>query len=465
MGHTNSVIEMAQFLKDIVRVGKYHVPDGKGGTREVVLTPERLQKWATNFGKQQEAGLRVPAPGHHDFEKAIPVRLGTDGTLKSSTDNLGFWDALWYDPEAQTLRGVVSASGDPNDPKTPAGMIGKSVRETSIYVNPKWKDGVGTEWDEAVMHIACVTHPIQPGQPNFQQVEDGLAVCMSFRNDAATDPSKPSDPNKVLGSEDPTNVTSASNASISEVVQLLRDVAQIALPQDTTTDNIVERLLIALQQKSLTDEDGEGEGSTNEPPEGAQLRNAPFVMANLTQKQLDILTKTVNPETGKPFTREELVTPAAPPEDVVMSHPKVKALEASTSILLTTITDQAKDNLRKRVSGLVQSGRAGKEYVEKHILPLVEGLVMSFGADNKPLKQPADLLVEALEALPVAVSTPAPATPDYHAFLAMSHGGLPTGAREVSGLPHPESNEPATNMTAEQMNGVFARLKAANLLS
>lgn len=452
---------MPQFIKEIVRAGKYHIPDGVGGTREVSITPKRLEKWVSTFNKQMANGLRVPAPGSHDFEKAIPVRLGPSGTLESSVDNLGFWDALWVDPDTQTLKGIVNAPGSVDDPNTPAGKLGKTVQETSVYINPKWKDGAGNDYDEAVMHIACVTHPIQPGQSNFQPADDGIAIAMSFRdNTSSPDPSQPTDPSKVLGSEDPEGApAAASNASISEVITLLRDVAKIALPQDTTDTNLVERLLIALNQKSLED-DEEGEGSVNEPPEGAQLRNAPFVMA-FNPKQIEALVKTVNPETGKPFTAADFQAP--PAEDVVMSHPKVKQLEQSTNVLLSVVTDQAKANLRSRVTNLVASGRTSKAHVDAAIMPMVDSLVMSFAADGKPVKQPVEMVLEALEA--IQPMTPASNTNDYGAFLAMSHG-VPPGATVQNGLPHPENNNAGEQQASpEQTEAVFARLKKAGLLA
>lgn len=455
---------MPHLLKDIVTAGKYSIPDGKGGHREVVITPERLSKWAANFEKQRNSGFRVPAPAFHDFEKGVPVRIGSaeEGFLRKSTDNLGFWDYLWVDPETNTLKGIIDAPGDFNDPNTPAGKLGKTVRETSIYVTPTWKDGSNTEWDEPVMHIACVTHPIEKSQANFQPADNGMAIAMSFKApdpQGAPSPSgEPSDPNKVTGSKSGEMAVSVDNGRIAEVITMLKDVAKISIPEDTNQDNIVERLLIALSQKALENSD-EDEGGVDQPPEGAQLRNAPFVMS-FTNKQIEALSKVTNPETGKPFTPAELGVGVQPDADVVMSHPRMKELERTSAILLTTVTEQAKLNYRARANALVSSGRANKGYVDSKLTPMIDAVVMSFGADGKPQPLPIDTVLDALEAAPaVAAPSNSPSPADW---LAMSHGGYQVHNQ----LPHSTSDATDENAPASQdaMNGVMARLKSAGLL-
>lgn len=456
---------MPHLLKDIVTAGKYSIPDGKGGNREVVITSERLSKWASSFEKQRNSGFRVPAPAFHDFEKGVPVRIGSaeEGFLRKSTDNLGFWDYLWVDPETKTLKGIIDAPGDVNDPSTPAGKLGKTIRETSIYVTPKWKDGSNTEWDEPVMHIACVTHPIEKSQANFQPADNGMAIAMSFKAaDSSNAPSpsgEPSDPNKVLGSKSSEMQVSVDNGRISEVITLLKDVAKISIPEDTNQDNLVERLLIALSQKSLENED-EDEGGVEQPPEGAQLRNAPFVMS-FTQKQIEALSKVTNPETGKPFTQADLAASAQPDMEVVMSHPRMKEMERSSAILLATVTEQAKLNYRSRANALISSGRANKDHVEKKLYPMIDAVVMSFGADGRPQPLAIDAVLDVLEAAP-AVVTPTNA-PNPADWLAMSHGNYQVHET----LPHGVNNaaDQDAPVSAEVMGGVFNRLKAAGLLN
>ena len=466
-----------RFIKDIVSVGKYHIPNGTDKPQEHEVSLDRLRKWANTFNSMRDSGIRIPCPFNHDIN-AVPVQLGLDGTLPSSQENAGFWDALWVDEDQGRLMGVLDAPGNVDDASTPAGKISKTVRETSVYVRPKgWTDGSGRDWEEPILHIAAVTHPIQPNQDNFQPLVEDIAIAMSFHQPESkgkkvpkgkaalpisgeeddTDPTTPSDPDKVLGSESP-DVTSMGN-TVGDVVQMLREVAKIGLPEDTNEQNFIERLRIALTQKSISEEEEGGEGSVYQPPEGAALRNAPFVMA-FTQQQIDaiVTAKVNNPATGKPFSAGDLQSAGTVDAEVVMSHPKFVELTKSTNTLLNTITEQAKNAYKGRIETLVKTGRAGKAYADSTLNPMVDTLAMSFGSDGKPVAQPLDIVLNTLEALqPIA-------QPTYDPVLAMSHG-FPTGGTVHDSLPYGQAGEGDAPLSADAMAAVFGRLQAAGVLS
>ncbi len=468
-----------RFIKDIVSVGKYHIPDGTGGSKEQEISLDRLRKWANTFNSMRDNGIRVPCPFNHDVN-AVPVQLGSDGTLQSSQENAGFWDALWVDEDQGRLMGVLDAPGDSGDASSPAGKISKTVRETSVYVRPKgWKDGTGRDWEEPILHIAAVTHPIQPGQDNFQPLVEDIAIAMSFKQPdekpakskapkgkAAlpvsgesddVDPTAPSNPDKVLGSETP-DVTSMGG-SVGDVLQMLREVAKIGLPEDTNEQNFLERLRIALTQKSISEEEDDAEGSVYQPPEGAALRNAPFVMA-FNQQQIDaiVTAKVNNPATGKPFSAGDLQSAATVDAEVVMSHPKFVELTKSTNTLLNTITEQAKTAYKSRIETLVKTGRAGKTYAESTLAPMVDTLTMSFGQDGKPIAQPLDIVLNTLESIQPIVQ------PNYDPTLAMSHG-YPPGAVTHDSLPYSQYSDGDNPLSSEAMTAVFNRLQAAGVLT
>lgn len=467
-----------KFIKDIVSVGRYEIPDGKGGVKEHQISLERLRKWANTFNHMRDSGIRIPCPFNHD-PNAVPVQLGQDGTLASSQENAGFWDALWVDEDQGKLMGVLDAHGENTDPNSPAGKISNTIRETSVYVRPQgWKDGKGRDWEEPILHIAAVTHPIQPGQDNFQPLAEDIAIAMAFKTPEKKDKAKPkaksaslplppgesdgvdattpTNPDKVLGSEKP-DVTSMGG-SMGDVLEMLKAVAKIALPEDTNEQNFVERLRIALTQKSVSEEEEEDEGTVYQPPEGAALRNAPFVMA-FSQQQIDALVqaKVNNPATGKPFSASELQSAGTVDAEVVMSHPKFTELTNSMNSMLNTITEQAKSAYKTRVETLVKTGRAGKTYADATLLPMVDSLVMSFGPEGKPMVQPLDIVLNTLEALqPLA-------QPTYDPVLAMSHG-FPAGAHVHGSLPHTEQGGEDAPLSAEQTAAVFSRLQAAGIL-
>lgn len=467
-----------KFIKDIVSVGRYEIPDGRGGVREHEISLDRLRKWANTFNSMRESGIRIPCPFNHDVN-AVPVQLGSDGTLASSQENAGFWDALWVDEDQGKLMGVLDAHGEGSDPNSPAGKISNTIRETSVYVRPQgWKDGKGRDWEEPILHIAAVTHPIQPGQDNFQPLAEDIAIAMAFKADKTTtkakpkakssslplppgesdgvDATTPTNPDKVLGSEKPD--VAAMGGSMSDVIGMLKDIAKIALPEDTNEQNFVERLRIALTQKSISEEDEEDEGTVFQPPEGAALRNAPFVMA-FSQQQIEAIVqaKINNPATGKPFSASDLQSAGTVDAEVVMSHPKFAELTNSMNTMLNTLTEQAKSAYKGRIETLVKTGRAGKTYADATLMPMVDSLVMSFGPEGKPVTQPLDIVLNTLEALqPLA-------QPTYDPVVAMSHG-YPAGAQLHGSLPHMEQMTEDAPMSSDQQAAVFSRLQAAGIL-
>lgn len=476
---------MPRFVKDIVRAGRYKI-----GDRFEEVTPERLQKWARNFSKQREAGLSIPAPCFHEKTKSIPAFIGSDreGFLKKSTDNLGFWESLYYDPDAKALRGVIDAPGDVNDPNTPAGKIGQTIRETSIYVAKQWQDGSGRVWDdEPVMHIACVTHPVEGGQSNFQPAsEDGLAIAMSFYSEEESDkeeqgepaPQKPeangsakkksfgsNKPEEVHGSE-PLEVEPNAANSIASLLPLLEKHAGVKLPTDTSDDNFVERLMVALTQLSANDEDEVDGGSVFQPPKEAGAKTAPFIMSFTTDQQKAIVAaKVVNPATGKPFTLEEIASATAPAQatitdDVLMSSPTVGRLLKTTDGLMKTLTKTTADGFKVRIEALKR--KLGPKAVE-HLVPMVEGLEMSFGSDGQPNKPQVALLLESLEEAAKHIASSS-LSANFDAAVAMSS---PAGTVVVDTLPHPE-NDPSKSqaqMSDEQQTAIFNRLKRTGVLS
>lgn len=472
--------------KEIVKAGRYLIPDQNGtetlpdGTKAKWhdITPERMQKWVESFHSMKAAGIKVPAPYAHVQEvkqgrKKVkqlvqPVVVGPGGTLSTSFDNAGFWEELAYDAVNEVLVGEVEAPGDTSDPNTPAGKLGTTVQETSIHVVPKWTDGKGRTWEEAPLHIACVTHGIEPGQSNFVPVSDGLSLSMSFYQDQEeVDPALAEgepDGDELLDEEDPLAATGDYTA---QAIQLLADSCNIVLPGDTNEVNFMERLVIALTQYAACNEDEEDEGSITQPPEGANQKAAPFIMS-FTDKQQAALLKTVNPETGKNFTTAELqaLSPAAPaapavteiPEAVLMSHPVVQKLIGGMGGLQSAYNEQAKANYAKRIEALKKRG-AKAEFVTA-LETLNAGLTMSF-VDGKPVKQEIDYKLEAAEAM--APTSPfQSATPDFQAGFAMSHG-TDTVVLGADHMPYALNGGVDQPASADSVSESFKRLKASGI--
>ena len=362
----------------------FTVPDGSGGTKVLKLTPERLKKWAGTFQQMKSAGINVPAPWRHQKEMT-PVVMGHEGegAVADAAQNAGFWTEMKYDPRAKALVGVVEVPGDRNDPNTPAGKMGTLVKETSIFTAPSWTDGRGRKWEDAIMHVGCVTYPIEPGQDNFELVEGEQVICMSFQEKpkkkpeeapgggTETDPAGETevlDPESGTVSGDPEDVDKGlaepesvpvGGGEIGNVIGMLES-AGIVLPSSTTPNNFLAYLEIALGQFLACNEGEEEEmdGTYNTPPEGAKEKNAPVIMSfSDPQIKAILASKAVNPDTNKPFTEDELRGAVAPKIDdnVIMSHPLVTKLANTVDSVTSVLNEQARSGYRQRAGRLVNA--------------------------------------------------------------------------------------------------------------
>jgi hypothetical protein len=459
---------MTAFRKDILTLADgdtFHIP---GKSSPVKLDPSRIKKWVDNFNKMRKSGVRVPAPWVHDDQilggKATPIEeksLSMGNTfMNDGSRNAGFWEQLSFDESSKTLYGVLEVPGNPDDPNTPAGKIGTSVQEVSVYVSPGWKDGSGETWDESILHIGCVCSPIERGQRNFELAENDLYVCMSMQEQQET----PEQESAEHSPEKTTEQQGLFSGNLASILGLLKSAVNIALPTSTTVENFLDRLETALAQYQACNEDGEQAGTdVTVPPEGAVEKQAPFIMSFSNEQLAAIVAAGVqNPATGKPWSLPEIQEAARvePKVDgsVIMAHPEVKAMADSTMALLTAFTDQAKANYRSRIDALKASGGVSPEYATGTLLPMVDSLTMSF-ENGKPKQQNIDIALSALEAnnagrlFGVQNSGPQAA---YANFIAMSQG-VPAAASTVD-IPGSLLNRPGTEVQ-ESPEQVAERIK------
>jgi hypothetical protein len=361
-----------RFKKPIVTTGVYTIPGDV--PRKVKINQERLAHWKAQFDKMKEAGVSVPAPWNHSKE-ALPMSVGNDGTLPRSDINAGWWDRLWV--EDGTLWGELDVPQSADAVK-----IGTNVKETSIYVRPDFEDGSGNKWQDSLMHIALVTHPIENGQGNFTPVgdESGLAISMSH----LTEPLEMASPEKAEEqvSSNPVGVSpdrENSQNGVPALLEALRAV-MIDLPEDTNDTNFMERLLVALRQKKASEHPEDK--SVSKPPEGAKEQPAPVAMSQENAKEIEASSDD-----------KQL-------EEVVMSHPKFQAAQKTVNFLMGHIGNQHKEQLASRRDTLISEGKITEEYAAQHLNPSIDGFQMSFGEDGSVSECAAAQIMDALEAAP-----------------------------------------------------------------
>lgn len=357
-----------RFKKPIVTTGVYTIP---GETpKKVEITQDRLSHWVKQFDSMKKAGISVPAPWNHSKD-ALPMSVGNDGTLPRSDINAGWWEKIWM--QDGTLWGELDVPRSEDAVK-----IGTNVKESSIYVRPEFNDGSGNKWDDSLMHIALVTHPIENGQGNFEAVEEmeqGIALAMS----QLTEPLSMSNLDEVR----PGGSVAPQKNGLQEMLESLRAV-MIDLPDDTNDVNFMERLLVALRQKKAS-ENPEEDSITN-PPEGAKEQPAPVAMSQ--EKETDV--KEVLPQET---TAEE-----------VLAHPSYQAATKTIAFLMSHLNGQEKAKLQERRDTLLASGKVSEDYASKHLDPAISDFKMSFGEDGSVEVCNAATIMDALEAAPSLVT-------------------------------------------------------------
>ena len=486
---------MARIRKLIVSEGPYRLGNG----RVAVVSKERIDHWAKSFSDYRSAGNLLPAPwAHLDPSTGEPIVMGPH--LERSDINAGFWDKL----ESIYVTDINPATGKPygqslvgevDVPDEQASKIGTTVRETSIYADD-FIDGKGNAYHDTPLHIALVTHAIQPGQPNFEPAiamsqfmasppfakpkgktptsttpkkpssNPASAGSVGSNNGAAspakpgmtTDPSRSADDDNSESLEDGVQEQaeqipeSATNPDIGQVLTSLQDCG-IILPQDTTPQNIFERLIVACAQKAHSESD-EDEGSVYQPPQSGQVKSpAPVAMSK-------------TPATPG--------TPAAPqldaagiqqlflalPRETFMAHPAAKELSDTNTILLNALNATARSARKARIDALVSSGRIDQETADILLTPLLEGFAMSFTPEGQPKPHAIDAAIEKLEKRQPAHAVPSAgrmsmvqALLGNSPALAMSHNP-PNPLVQVTGTT-PEGGAGGQPMTTNQVLDTF----------
>lgn len=365
---------MAKFTKEILRAGKYKTPDvsNPGSLVDTEITKDRLVNWVDKFHSMKREGLRIPAPLRHT-DKAVPFDPFDKKSAKAS-DNAGFWENLWFgynEEGTPTLYGTLDAPGDKNDARTLAGKIGKTVKETSIYSVPEFTTGKNTKYEDAILHIACVVNPIEPGQKDFQP----YAISMSMAEEKTnTDDFKEG----TEGEQPPTT-------DLKKLLALLKERVRITLPEETTPNDFMSSLQVALMQL----EPIVTTSNITKPPEGSKEKELPISMS-FTTEQIDVLVKVTNPVTGKPFTKEELSIAATPVQMSQENETKLALAQQSNTILMSHLLEGRKRTLLQRLNGLLARG-LDKDIAEKQLVPQINAVQMSF--DDKG--QCAPLAIES----------------------------------------------------------------------
>lgn len=406
------------YTKRIISPGMYLPRDEQGDPKPVNVTRERLKKSVDTFGKMRIAGMLIPAPFRHS-PRAVPISVGTsvftpgpDGKQLNlpadikdddAYNNGGYWDHVWQDKNDGALWGRVFS-----DREEAQERIATTVQECSPTLFTKWTDGKNRDWDEAMTHIALVTHPVEASQDNFKEEpmpEGSLSIAMSmlafsenFSELVGGRANKPPTPGQAVPPADPPGPTTknASNASVADVIKALATMNPgITLPEDTTAENFAERLLVAILAIQNREGANDDEGTTTTPPNGAKTETAGAITMSKFVEIPNPFDDKAAPVKIEFSNVEQFNTFATNP-----TVQNFSALAAENASLKTSLLDDAVKSVNGRIRALSAKGQLTKDYYEKHLRPLLTDSA-SFSLINGSYVHPTvDAILSALESAP-----------------------------------------------------------------
>ena len=356
-----------RFLKEIMRPATYLATALDGTRKKVTITADDCRAAATAGAEMLAAKLRIPAPWKHNLSDPLgPV----DAKAKEpdSKDNAGWWERFLYDEATQACLGEIDVPLEED-----ARKVGTTVCEVSPLLKT-FKDGSGREWKNAPFHVALVTHPIMGNQANFQPLEmaasldsgAGFALALSdivsFSQEHLLQPSgevgkleasiqelaMAHAEKKETKTEEKAEKTADSEVSgeptgkataptMKELLEVLSKIG-LPLPEDTTPENLAERIMVA---------------------------------GNALVKSREDKTKTDGEE------------PITEPVPVAMSLGESNMADSPFKAIAE---DQARKGYVARVESLVNTGRLAPVIASTLFKPALEGFAMSIGDDQKPIE-------------------------------------------------------------------------------
>lgn len=277
---------MARFTKTVLKVGKYHSPDGV-----VDVTEGRLRHWAEQHKRLREANQVVPIAWDHasNVDDLSPVALD-QFSARSAKNTVGHLKEFNLSADGRSAELVLDVHDD---------VAISKASSNSVFVSPvilnRWRDGAANEYSDVITHVDFVNHPVDHSQGPFvaDAITCGLRLGLSqphfLKATRMAKASKSNDKNsyhwittpdgdpvlappvgrgkgnrsKRKGNkkmsllvrrladsepmEEPTDDSTPDGYdNMDEILDLLEEHFNIVVPEDTTDENLVERLHAAI---------------------------------------------------------------------------------------------------------------------------------------------------------------------------------------------------------------------------
>lgn len=293
------------FSKAILKIGTYHSPDGT-----VEVTPDRLRHWEQETKRLQTVGYAIPSHFDHANEIELLEPIAMDvlqrGRNRSAQATVGRLKDFKVAPDGQSAEIILETLTD---------GARDAVASNAVYVSPvifpEWKDGAGNVYRDVITSFDLVDHPVDYSQSSFvPAVRMGLSrpylftgIRMSvqtlksrglkarkerlngtlLRLGLDTEPKKkPYDPDGD-GDDDSSPETDTDNDGgsgmpegemqdqgeegydkLDQVLDLLHEFG-VTLPDDTSDDELVKHLRVALTALLRNKDEGMADTANPDP--------------------------------------------------------------------------------------------------------------------------------------------------------------------------------------------------------
>ena len=398
---------------------------GKVKLQKFKVPVSRTKHWANTFNSLRAKGRKFPAPWKHNGSGPMDETSGTDilldepyhnGEGKSgrlSKENGGFWEKMWTD-KAGNLWGQLDVPR-----KDDADKVGTVVTEVSPYIKKNFIDGK-EEYEDCIMHVALVNHPVIPNQENFEPETIAASIPLSDDDDQYVSLSWATLSEELDDVTGPrttgvNNLQSATNVSVAQVMQLLTKMdPPVILPDDTGEENFLERLSIALLQHGEKGDDptvNKPEGSSEEPSPialsiGGSKVEVPFKDDKISRSGLWsafhslFSQKKPTPELGVEKYPEIIQNNQADtsPGDAKMPLIQEKEIEQDTPAF-KAVRKQYRTGVENRIKDMYKRGKVTAKYANANLEPMIETVSLSISDDGNIEETELDRRLNDIEQL------------------------------------------------------------------
>ncbi|MEL7264321.1 MAG: hypothetical protein AAFP69_05855 [Planctomycetota bacterium] len=227
----------------MLREGTHRSPDG-----EVVVTADRLQRWARTFAAMTANGQVIPMHWDHSTsqDELVPVPMSVYQT-KDRSAKTAIGRMIDFQPGSDERGAFAEIKYEVRDEDAV-----KKFDQNTVQVSPvifeRWSDGGGNQYTDPITHLDAVVHPVDHGQSPAERIEESATICCGIRMGLSPKVYRLGKQDEEPATKSPDSTTATPTAKPDEsgpsVKVTLKALASLGLtlPPDTNESNFLERV-------------------------------------------------------------------------------------------------------------------------------------------------------------------------------------------------------------------------------